>query len=311
VVSRHRCGDEVRIGRAYDNDIELDDPGVAPQHLRIARDAAGVPIAEDLGTRNGIALVKGARASHIALDGQRILQAGRTLLRVRGPEFVVAPERVADRDVRTWPANTLLALAVIGLSALTLWLNQTQAPQASYYLLAVIGVAFLVVLWTTVWSVLSRIFTGAAQFDRHLLVALAGLVALYLFDELSDWAGYALTLGSATQYAYVGNWLIFAGLCFAHLRVMGPARLRAKGAGVAAFALAAIAVQAVSRMDPSATDGQPAYLASLKPPYLRLRAAQPLDAFLERTGRLRATLDDARTAPPGGRGWFDADDDEE
>lgn len=310
VQARHRCGDEVHIGRAYDNDVVLDDPDVAAHHLRIARDETGVPVAEDLGSRNGIALLKGPRVARVALDGQRILQVGHTLLRVRGPEFEVAPERPAGRDVPAWPLNAALALVVLGLSVVTLWLNQTQAPQPSYYLLAVIGVGFLVLLWTTGWSVLSRIFTGAAQFDRHLLVALGGLVVFYLFDELSDLAAYALVWSPAAEYAYVGNWLIFAGLCYAHLRVMGPTRLHAKGAAVAAFALAAIAVQAVSRMDPAGSEAT-AYLAALKPPFLRLRAPQPLDAFLERTERMRSTLDAARTAPPGGRGWLDSEDDEE
>jgi hypothetical protein len=159
--------------------------------------------------------------------------------------------------------------------------------------------------------VLCRIFTGVAHFDRHLLVALAGLIVFYLFDELADLAAYALAWQAAAQYAYVVNWILFAGLCYAHLRVMGPRRLRVKGAAVAAVALAAIAVQAVSRMDPGSTDSASASLASLKPPFLRVRDAQPLDAFLQRTDRLRAVLDDARTAPPGGRGWFDSSDQDE
>ena len=36
VVARQRCeGAEIRIGRAYDNDVIVDDPYVAPRHLRI------------------------------------------------------------------------------------------------------------------------------------------------------------------------------------------------------------------------------------------------------------------------------------
>jgi hypothetical protein len=311
VVSRHRCGDEVQVGRAYDNDIVLDDPDVAPHHLRIVRDETGMPLAEDLGTRNGIVALDGLRRSQIPLDGYRILRVGRTLLRVRGPEFVVAPERPLGRVLHAWPFVVALAVVVLGLSVLTLWLNQTQAPQVSYYLLAVISVSFLVLMWSTAWSVLSRIFTGAAHFDRHLLVALAGLVVFYLFDELADFGTYAFAWRAVAQYAYVVNWMLFAGLCYAHLRVMGPTRLRAKGAAVAAVALAAIAVQAVSRMDPGSTDSTSASLATLKPPFLRVRAAQPLDAFLQRTDRLRGVLDDARTAPPGGRGWFDSDQEEE
>jgi pSer/pThr/pTyr-binding forkhead associated (FHA) protein len=42
VAARYRCaGPMVHVGRAYDNDVVLDDPYVAPRHLRIARDESG------------------------------------------------------------------------------------------------------------------------------------------------------------------------------------------------------------------------------------------------------------------------------
>ena len=42
VISRFRIdGPEARIGRGYDNDVVVEDPYVAAQHLRIFRDEAG------------------------------------------------------------------------------------------------------------------------------------------------------------------------------------------------------------------------------------------------------------------------------
>lgn len=311
VIARYRCGDDVRIGRAYDNDVVIDDPHVAPHHLRIARDEAGLLQAEDLGTRNGLHTTDSdARQTRVVLDGDRILRLGRSLLRVRTPDFVVPPERVPGRVLHTAPIIAVLGVVAIALSLLTLWLNETQQTQPSNYLLAVIGVAFLVLVWTTVWSVLSRIFTGVAHFDRHLSIALAGLLVFYLYDQAVEFGAYAFSWRAAAEYAYVVNWLLFAGLCFAHLRAMGPMRLRAKASAVTAVALAAIAVQTVSRMDPASAAGQQTYLQTLKPPFLRLRTAQSLDTFLEDTGRIKGGLDKARTAPSTGRGWFDNDDED-
>ena len=52
VVSRHRCtGRVVRIGRAYTNDVVLDDPYVAPEHAIIVRDEDGA--ARRRGSRHG------------------------------------------------------------------------------------------------------------------------------------------------------------------------------------------------------------------------------------------------------------------
>ena len=44
VISRHRIADvaegaSIRIGRAYDNDVVIDDAYVAPHHLQLSRDA--------------------------------------------------------------------------------------------------------------------------------------------------------------------------------------------------------------------------------------------------------------------------------
>ena len=55
VVARYRGdGAEVRIGRGYDNDVVIDDPYVAPHHLRVYRGDDGKLVAEDLGSADGL-----------------------------------------------------------------------------------------------------------------------------------------------------------------------------------------------------------------------------------------------------------------
>jgi len=311
VLARFRCDDEARIGRAYDNDVVIDDPFVAPHHLRIVRDESGALFAEDLGSLNGLfATDSDTRQARVALDGARVLRVGRTLLRVRAPEFEVAPERAVGPVVRVWPAIASLAVIVIALAALMLWLNETTEAQPSRYLLPMLAVVLVVLVWTTGWSVLSRIFTGVAHFERHLLVALCGLLAFFLFDELSDFGSFAFSSRVLADYAYAGNWALFAALCFVHLRVMGPRRLPVKAGAVAALAMAAIAAHTVSRSDESSQAGQQSYLSSLKPPMFRLKRAEPLDTFLGNTDTVKQALDKARLEPPSARGWFDQDPDD-
>jgi len=147
VLSRQRVDDLASIGRAYDNDVVLDDPYVAPHHLRIVRDDAGTLFAEDLGSVNGLyAADSDERQSRIPLDGQRALRVGRTLLRIRAHGFEVAPERPVGRAVRVWPAIATLAACVIVLAAVTLWLNETRESQSSRYLLPVLAVVLVVLV---------------------------------------------------------------------------------------------------------------------------------------------------------------------
>jgi len=55
VVARERIeAPEARIGRAFDNDVVVNDPHVAPHHLRVFRGDDGELVAEDLGTLNGL-----------------------------------------------------------------------------------------------------------------------------------------------------------------------------------------------------------------------------------------------------------------
>jgi len=80
VATRQRCrGPVVRVGRAYDNDVVIDDPYVAAYHLRIARDGDGRLVAEDLGSLNGLFVDRDrTRRTQIVLEGDRPIRIGGT-----------------------------------------------------------------------------------------------------------------------------------------------------------------------------------------------------------------------------------------
>ena len=85
-------GPPIRIGRAYDNDVIVDDPYMAPTHVIIDQTESGTLVARDAGTKNGIheaaerrrfwQLRPSARCK-IELTSDTVLRAGHTLLRVR------------------------------------------------------------------------------------------------------------------------------------------------------------------------------------------------------------------------------------
>ncbi|MCW5625267.1 MAG: FHA domain-containing protein, partial [Burkholderiales bacterium] len=91
----------VRIGRAYDNDVIVDDPYVAPHHLRVERDADGALHAVDLGSRNGLHLLDPVRrVANTPVGGGERLRIGHTPLRIRARDFAVPaelPDPNADR----------------------------------------------------------------------------------------------------------------------------------------------------------------------------------------------------------------------
>ena len=77
------------------------------------------------------------------------------------------------------------------------------------------------------------------------------------------------------HYSYVANWLLFATLCFFHLREIGPSRLKVKAATLAVFAAVAIATQSRLRSGNAfALLRLQSYVRHLKPPALRLAPPQ-------------------------------------
>lgn len=305
ILSRHRdiaarfriAGPEARIGRGYDNDVVVDDPYVAAQHLRVYRDEAGQLVAEDMGSTNGTFLDGGrSRLARFVVDGKHPIRIGQTYLRVRELHHAVERERVAPPERRILPvvAAVALGVALLGLSALQVWLAQTSEPRASNYLTPLLTIVGCILAWAGVWALLSRIFSGRSHFLRNLLITLAGTLAFALYFEFARFSAFALTFSTASTYQYVAAWSILAAACFLHLREVGPMRLKLKGAIVTTLLVTAIAVQALQRSEAFSDYGREYATHQLMPPALRAVPFRDEGAFFGEIASLKAKLDGDR-----------------
>jgi hypothetical protein len=297
VVARHRvAGGAVRVGRGYGNDVVLDDPHVAPEHIRIVRDAAGVLVAEDLGSHNGMfADDQRQRVPRMVLDGTATIRIGTTHLRVRGAAFPVAPERPLVTRRPVWPVALALAIILLAERLAFLWLNETAKPQTSSYAVPLLILALVAIAWAGFWSLLSHVFSGRARFLDHLAVGLAGLTLFTLLSALADLVEFSLSWPLPSAAGTAALWLALALVAFIHLQILGPGRLAIKGGSVAALAGAAIAIQLLSFPQ---SDAPSVNARRLFPPATRLAPAQREDAFFAKVDKLQAELDKDRTKPP-------------
>jgi hypothetical protein len=321
VLARHRVrcaapGEEVHIGRAYDNDVIIDDPYVAARHVRIVRDEAGVLVAEDLGSANGLVADRDRRrVERAALDGGQPIQIGRTRLRVREADHAVEPERISRPRMRIWPLVLALAGAALGAEFLTMWLAQTTEQKPGEFIGPLLVLCVSVLAWTSAWAVMSRVFSGRARFERHLLIAVSGVLALTLFNELASYGAYALSLRGLVAYRDIFLWLLAGVICFLHLRQLsqsreiGRSRLKLKACAAAALALLGVGMQTLSQWQASANADRESFLRGLKPPVLRLAGAQTESRFFDQVSKLRAELDRARTEQPGQIWHYGSDED--
>lgn len=300
VVSRHRATTStVTIGRAYDNDLVLDDPHVAAHHLRLCRDGDGAWFAEDLGSVNGIS-VKGVRHERVVLDGDITLQVGQVGVRVRTAGYAVAAEAPLARTQTYWPVALISLSLVFTLMLFQQWLGETGEPKLIGYLTPLLLFAILAAIWTSAWSVLSRIFTGSARYGLHLSIFSIGLLLYTLCAQASEVTAFALSWTALATYTYVVGWFAFAAICFAHLRALGRAQIPLKVICVIALAALGITTESLQQSDQRATSGQSVTLRRLEPPVLRIAHAQAQTTFFTSAANLRNTLDKAREKAPSG-----------
>lgn len=293
VMARYRfTGPEIRIGRGYANDVVVDDPYVALEHLRIRRNDDRALVAEDIGTLNGTYVDRGAeRVERIVLDGDRLIRIGRTYLRIRGADYALPRERALVAPPRTVPIILVLGAVLLGIAALSLWLHEISEPRLSRYLPALLGLPAYALSWATIWAILCRIFSGQARFERQLLIAIAGLLAFSLYQELSDFTPFAISWYAPGRYEFAAGCGLLAIVCFWHLREIGRSRLKLKGGIVAGLAVIAVATQWLVESEARADYGQQVYARHLLPTAFRLMPFRDEDAFFGDVEKLKGQLD--------------------
>lgn len=302
VASRIRVrADEAHVGRGFDNDVVVDDPHVAPHHLRIYRGEDGELVAEDLGTLNGLYSEHGAkRVTRLALAKEPGIRIGRTILRVHDAAHPVAPERLLTppRAHARWAAG--LGVALFFLLLIVLWLSNTGDPSANLIVLPMLGVATAVAVWASLWSVQSRLFFGQARFALHLRIAITACLALVAWDQLTETLSFALASRFIAEYGGLALWAILAAACHAHLRSIGTRHMNFAMSLVVALVVAGAALQYVGKSESQRLIGQRATLGDLRPPAFRIVPLASADEFFQKAETTKRKVDSLRAREPTG-----------
>jgi hypothetical protein len=300
VAARERIeAHEARIGRAFDNDVVVDDPHVAAHHLRIYRGEDGELLAEDLGTLNGLYTEHGAqRIERLPLAKEPGIRIGRTILRVHDAAHPVAAEKLLTRPRAhaRWAAGLGIALFLM-LLAMS-WLNLTQEPTANHILLPLLGLVTVIALWSSLWAVLSRVFFGQARFALQLRIAVTACIALVLWDQLAESLSYSLAWRDIVEYGGLGAWAVLAAACWGHLHAIGPKHMRAAMGLVLALIAAGALLQYVGKSETRKLVGQRATLGDLRPPAFRLLPLASADDFFKKAEGAKKKVDLARVKDP-------------
>lgn len=285
----------IRIGRAYDNDIILDDPHTAAHHAKIEYNQLDELIIADCGSLSGITQQR-TREDFFVVNGDQPYRLGRTLVRIRTRDYKVAPE-ITDSTNHHWdgwrPALTgVVLLVLIGL--LTTWFGDINESNLSKYLLELVSVLGFVACWSGVWALFSKLFSGHARFGRHLWIASCGLAALESWDLLSGIIAFAFSWETLSVFSNHPPIFICALVIYFHLQATGNKHLgRLK---IILFTLAVIGSAITMTKQYQATNhlASQLYMNELYPPVLRISRDKNLEDFITEINSLKKVVDDAR-----------------
>jgi hypothetical protein len=179
-----------RIGRAYHNDLILDDPYVSPVHVQIEGEPASL-VLRDLDSENGVQ----APGGHLQADGVRIelpcdFRVGRTRLRLRDARHVVAPTLSDPAAAGRWarlagqPLAGVLVLLAVAVVSFGEEIDK-GAPDLGHIAENLLTGTLLTAVWVGLWSLITRVLTPQTRFVSHWIVA--GSYAL--FQAGLRWAG--------------------------------------------------------------------------------------------------------------------------
>lgn len=287
----------VTVGRGLDCDLVLDDPFVAPAHLRIDRleDAPRAIHVEVLHTRNGARLQRKHYAQGERFDwpGGTSIDLGHTQVALRLADAPIADEQALPRFPWSTVATTAtLMVLVLAAALVSAWL---EARDASQYLKSVpgtvLGLLASLGVWSGAWAVASKVFGGQLRFWRHVRIACTAALAVDALHLVANFVAFTFSLESFSRFANVLVVLPLAGALYAHLSTVLPRRrvgLAWTLAALVALGLPSwLGAQWLNNMRLS----NRLYMSSLFPPGLRVAPAVPVDQFLKDTESLRGKLD--------------------
>jgi hypothetical protein len=313
VISRVPCRPGVlRVGRALDNDVVIDDPFIAATHLQIDIDVQGSVCVTDAGSVNGLFDGVGRNARRVprltlAIDTP--VKFGHSTLRLRDVRGAVEPERPESGTQLGGPlfgarVATLLVVAIALWSLVEAWFTNFAVLKPAQLLLATSGILTSFFVWVGAWALVTRVFTGHARFAAHAAVAGWAVLAWTALQIILHAAGFSFSTGLFATLQPVLGALLAMWALLRHLRlaqVRWP-RLNMPLAGVlSALSLAVIAFNNWDAERSLLPLGTPPFA---DPAFKAVRSI-PAASFVQEARQLREKLEPLRTLDEEGEGELD------
>lgn len=285
------------IGRAFSNDIILDDPYVDPHHGQLHITADGHWSYQDLSSENGSKLDK-RDVSHSAVQSSETLTLGKTQLQLFDAGHAVAPAlsirnpRQRLLNFNTLPISIGLLLASAVLLAANLYFNYTGEEIRLSDLVGMVVLAYAPLLVIgTAWSLLSKILRGRSHFRSVINVSLIALIVLELFEYPFIVLAYNLPAIDRSHIGAIIDVAIFAAYLYATLLICTRLTMRTSQVVAALIPMTVFGFYLVTLWsNASEHNNYPDYNGRILAPMVLLQGGESTDDFMQ---RLPAVFDEA------------------
>lgn len=301
----------VTVGRALDCDLVLDDPHVAPHHLRLDRAADGGPIsAQVLDTRNGVqlGLHRHPSGDQFNWTAQQDLRLGLLKLNLRLADAPLLPEQAMPTFPWGRTGGTALLVVVLAIWQLVLlWYGSADTEKfAQGVPLRLGGLLGVLMVWCLLWALATKIFAGQAHFWRHVRI----FSAVVLLDGVVNGLAHLLAFMFSLEWLarldlLISAFIVTLGI-YRQLTVVSPHHQRGmRIAMTTIFLLAMTGLLGNNWLQTKRLLSQ-RHLSSLFPPTWRVAPAIPVSQFMDESKALKQRLDQRLREKQNGEGNDDA-----
>lgn len=291
----------VRIGRALDNDIVLDDPSVAAHHCTLGHiegvDAPRLSAILRVGdSRNGVRVGRKHVPAHDThqISSEQEWQMGQTRLRLRLAAAELAPEQPVEMTSRWSTISVVLGIvALLGLSALDTYITSSPGTSIATQVQEIVLLVLVLGLWALTWALTNKMFQHRMAFWRHVKIAAWSTFWLQLLAYLLAGLSFAFSLPILFKIRPELPLVVVAIAVAAHLSAILPRHRRAVRSFIAVALVTFLAGSLFMHKDETGRWFEPYYASSLPHPSLRMVCVQSVENFLQNAATMQTQLQEA------------------
>ena len=288
----------ITIGRAFDNDLVIDDPYVSHHHAVIEQSGSGDVYIRDLDSDNGL-IVNGEKQLNVLLEDE-VIRLGHSNISFKHAESKVA-ETLKDTTSHQWEGwlpGMVGLLLILCATIANSWLVSTDKFSLLAASSEITSMLIIVIIWIAAWGGFTRLATGgSARFGRHTFILGSAITLSYLWIITSIILAYAFSLEFLSRYGAHVDIAIFSGMVFFHLKTINEQRHKRFALIAVLLACIGSSYVLISNYNETGKLADQLYMPYILPSAFRVSPDHSVEHFIEDVRTLKVELDKASELP--------------